>query len=476
MNALMQALRAALEQSGLWREGAKLLCALSGGCDSVALIHALSRLRSSKNVVVKAVHVQHGLRGEDSAEDERFVRLLCQELQIPLIVEKANLTGDMHTPGMETMARDCRRQIFARQMKAMSADALLTAHHQDDQAETVLMHLLRGSGMQGLCGMQTAAPFGDSLVIRPFLKLPKQQLRQVLEAENLPFREDGSNQETVTPRNAIRLMLMPQLETLFPGSAGHMARLAETLAQDEACLSALGDDVWQQAAYTRAPLFMLSLQVLEKSPEAIRRRVLRRWFTEGLLAAGLQPEERALSHGDTLALSALIHQPSGSSINLPCGLMAAREKEWLHLAHQSGQPLCAAEPYAETVKTGTAQYVLPHMTLHAAPAEYLPRDAFSILLTRGQLSCSPVLRLPQPGDIIRPFGAPGHKPLRRWMTDRKIDPFLRAAWPVLCVDNEVLWIPGLCASEMLRLDAVPSDGIQLTLCGDTPFSLKMPKE
>lgn len=476
MNALMQAVQAALEQSGLWRDGARLLCALSGGCDSVALIHALSRLRSSKNVVVKAVHVQHGLRGEDSAEDERFVRLLCQDLQIPLMVEKAKLTGDMHTPGMETMARDCRRQIFARQMKAMSADALLTAHHQDDQAETVLMHLLRGSGMQGLCGMQTAAPFGDGLVIRPFLTLPKQQLRQVLEAENLPFREDGSNQEAVTPRNAIRLMLMPQLETLFPGSAGHMARLAETLAQDETCLSALADDVWQLAAYTRAPLFMLSLRTLEKSPEAIRRRVLRRWFAEGLLAAGLQPEERALSHADTLALSALIHQPAGSCVNLPCGLMAAREKDWLHLAYQSGQPLCAAESYAETVNPGTAQYVLPHMTLHAAPAESLPRDAFSILLTRGQLSRSPVLRLPQPGDIIRPFGAPGHKPLRRWMTDRKIDPFLRTAWPVLCVDNEVLWIPGLCASEVLRLDKVPCDGIQLTLNGETPLIPKSPKE
>lgn len=476
MNALMQAVQAALEQSGLWREGAKLLCALSGGCDSVALIHALSRLKNSKNMVVKAVHVQHGLRGEDSAEDERFVRLLCQELQIPLIVEKAKLTGDMHTPGMETMARDCRRQIFARQMKAMSADALLTAHHQNDQAETVLMHLLRGSGMQGLCGMQTAAPFGDALVIRPFLTLPKQQLRDALASENLPFREDGSNQEAVTPRNAIRLMLMPQLETLFPGSAGHMARLAETLAQDEACLSALADNVWQQAVYTRAPLFMLSLQALEKSPEAIRRRVLRRWFTEGLLAAGLQPEERALSHADTLALSALIHQPAGSCVNLPCGLMAARETDWLHLAYQSGQPLCAAESYAETVKPGTAQYVLPHMTLYAAPAEHLPRDAFSILLTRGQLNRLPVLRLPQPGDVIRPFGAPGHKQLRRYLTDRKIDPFLRAAWSVLCVENEVLWIPGLCASEALRLDTVPSDGIQLTLSGNTPFPLKTPKE
>jgi len=476
VNALMQDTRSALLSCDLWREESVLLCALSGGCDSVALLHALCRLQKEMPFALHAVHVQHGLRGEDSFQDEQFVRTLCRNLNVPLIVKNAGLTGDMHTPGMETLARERRRRIFEKQMAALHADALLTAHHQDDQAETVLMHLLRGSGMNGLCGIQTAAPFGNALIVRPFLKATKQQLRDALAAENLPFREDSSNQEAVTPRNALRLTVLPQLEKLFPEACAHIAQLSESMQADEAYLSAEADRLFDAACYARPPLFMLAIPPLRTMPEAIRRRVLRRWVRDGLAAAGLAPEERALSHADTLALSALVQEPAGTRRNLPCGLMAARERDWLHLLHQSGEPLCKAKAYAETVDHERRAYVLPHITLTAEKAERLPHDANSIILSKKWLDRHPVLRTPQPEDIIRPFGAPGHKPLRRYLTDRKIDPFLRPALPVLCVQNEALWIPGLCASELLRLDTLPDNALQLTLTGETPFIPKPPKE
>lgn len=476
MNLLMQAVRNALLSCGLWREDAVLLCALSGGCDSVALLHALHRLRSEMPFSLHAVHVQHSLRGADSLTDEHFVRDLCRELQIPLTVENAGLTGDMHTPGMETLARSSRRRIFDQQMQFLCADALLTAHHQDDQAETVLMHLLRGSGMNGLCGMQTASPFGCGLIVRPFLQVPKQRLLAALTAENLPFREDSSNQEAVTPRNALRLQVLPQLEQLFSGAGTHIAQLSESIQADEAYLSREADGLYQSVRYAEPPLFMLSVPPLADAPEAIRRRVLRRWVRDGLTAAGLHPDEQSLSHNDTLVLSGLVMQPAGSRINLPCGLMAAREQDWLHLLHQSGEPLCAAPVFSETVGRERRSYVLPHITLKAEKVEQLPHDAFSIVLSPEWLERNPVLRTPQPEDVIRPFGAPGHKPLRRCLTDRKIDPFLRSALPVLCVQHEVLWIPGLCSSEWLRLDHLPNDALVLKLSGQAPFIPKSPKE
>ena len=476
MNVLMKAVREALDKTGLWKDGTVLLCALSGGCDSVALLHALCHLRKQKAIRVHAVHVQHGLRGEDSLADERFVRDLCQSLMVPLAVENACLSGDMHTPGMETLARERRRAIFEAEMRNLQADALLTAHHQDDQAETVLMHLLRGSGMNGLCGMRMAAPFGGALVVRPFLNLPKQHLRNALDTENLPFREDGSNQEPVTPRNILRLSLLPQLEMLFPAAGAHMAHTADMLAADEAYLQGEADRLYQAICYQSPPLFMLRLEPLLAAPQAIRIRVLRRWFASGLAAADEHPQERALSYEDTLALSALPDEPAGTRLNLPCGLMAARETGWLHLVHQNGEPLQKQPPYSIPINASHAQYVLPHLTLHAEPASHLPDNPRSILLTREWLDRSPVLRLPKPEDVVHPFGAPGRKPLRRYLTDRKIDPFLRHCWPVLCVQNEILWIPGLCAAEMLRLSHMPTDGIQLILSGDTPFPLKPPKE
>ena len=157
MNALMNAVREALRLAGLWKDGAKLVCALSGGCDSVALMHALCRLRAEKRIAVHAVHVQHGLRGEESLADEAFVRDLCRKLNAPLMVANAGLAGDMHSPGIETLARERRRVIFEQELTRLNADALLAAHHQDDQAETVLMHLLRGSGMNGLAFVLEAA-------------------------------------------------------------------------------------------------------------------------------------------------------------------------------------------------------------------------------------------------------------------------------------------------------------------------------
>lgn len=476
MKRLMCAARAALEGCGLWRKDAILLCALSGGSDSVALLHALKRLQTEMPFSLHAVHVQHGLRGEASLEDEQFARDLCAGLGVPLVVENAGLIGSMHTPGMETAARERRRVIFEKQMECLRADALIAAHHQDDQAETVLMHLLRGSGLNGLCGMQTAAPFGRGLIVRPFLSLSKQVLREALCAESLSFREDASNQEAVTPRNALRLNVLPQLEKLFPAAAGHIAQLSESLQLDEACLLAETERLYRTVRYEKPPLFMLSRDGLSAAPEAIRRRVIRRWYQDGLTAAGLSPQEHSLSHADTLALSALALAAPGTRINLPCGLMAAVENHWLHLVYQSGEPLQSAKPLYETLCWERTSYILPHITLTAAIAAELPRNADSVILPQEWQNRKLILRTPEAEDIIHPFGAPGHKPLRRYLTDRKVDPFLRPALPVLCVQNEVLWIPGLCASQMLRLDHLPDNALELKLTGKTPFTPKSPKE
>ena len=471
MNTLTAAVRAALETAGLWREGVRILVAVSGGCDSIALLHAASRLRPF--AAVHAIHVQHGLRGEDSLADEQFVRRLCGELDLPLTVENADLTGDMHTPGMETAARESRRRIFAKQLSATRSDVLLTAHHRDDQTETVLMHLLRGCGLHGLCGMPAVSVFGDALLIRPFLKLSKAQLQAALESENLSFREDASNFETLTPRNTLRLSVIPQLEQLFANAGEHIANLSQTLAADEDFLSAEADALYSRCLYAKAPLFMLRRKPLAQAHEAIRRRALRRWFAEGLAAANLTPDERALCLEDTCALSQLALGPSGACLNLPCGLHALCTDEWLHLTC-AGKPLQNAESYVIPLCAEAEECVLPHLTLSLAKAEALPKNAWSIVLSPEVLSLQPVWRTPDAQDVIRPFGAPGHKPLRRFFTDRKVDALMRGCFPVLAVGSEILWIPGLCASEAARLDHMPQGSIQLTVIGDTPF--KSPKE
>lgn len=472
-DAPVAAVRRALENAELFREGAGLLCAVSGGADSVVLLHALCRLRAEVGFRLEASHVQHGLRGEASLEDERFVRTLCADLDVPLHVEDAGLSGGMDAPGVEARARESRRAIFARQMDALSMDAVLVAHHRDDQAETVLMRLLRGAGADGLSGMQERVAFGRGMMLRPFLNLGKRELVQTLAEEKLPHREDESNQSPLTPRNALRLEVIPAMERLFPGASAHIVDAAEALEADARCLDVQAKRLYETSRADLFPLHALRRGPLENAPEALMRRVLRRWFWEGMALCGPLPDERALSHSDTLALTSLARAGAGETHNLPGGLKAVAGQGYLYLLTQQDEPLrpVPAAPCLPVTACGKSYIVdFTHVTqTPAGPDAPVPAHTGEVVLTPQVLTLTPVLRHPRSGDWIRPMGAPGAKPLRRFLTDRRIDPPLRPYLAVLAVENEVLWIPRLCASERLRLTDVPDGSVRLLAAPGNPY-------
>ena len=476
MIRLVRALRAALEAESLLHQ--PLLCAVSGGADSVALLHAAHALQKECAFPLFAVHVQHNLRGEDSLADEQFVRELCHTLSVPLSVEDAGLAGSMEDAGIETRAREARREIFAREMRQTGAKVLLTAHHRDDQTETVLMHLLRGSGMRGLSGIARCAPFAEGFVLRPFLSLSKADILDALQSAGLPHREDGSNQHPVTPRNALRLELLPKLESLFPGASALAAQLADIVREDDRFLDQQAEPLYRAALYDDPPLFALNRQVLQKAPPALLRRIFRRWYADGLQLANLAPQERALSYADTLALADCL--VSGQSVNLPCDLMAMTERTHIHLLRQGGEPLVPAEAVRPIpIHAGMAELRLPHLMLRMEPASAdapLPQTPHEILLPPAVLAQSPVLRHPLPEDRIHPFGAPGSKPLRRYLPDCKVDAPFRPVLPVVAIGPEVVWIPSLCTAEALRMRDVPPGALRLTVTKPIPFLPKYPKE
>lgn len=458
MNALCEAVRRALAQAGLLRADARLVCGVSGGADSVALLHALLRVRAEAGFTLYAAHVQHNLRGEASREDERFVRALCETNGIACLVEALWLDADMDAPGIEALARKARYEAFARIMRETQAHALLLAHHQDDQAETVLMRLLRGSGTTGLCGMRERTPFGDGWLLRPFLALPRARILEALAAEGLPHREDESNALPVTLRNALRLNVMPELERLSPGASERIARTAARLQTDEDLLGEEAERLLARALYVRPPLYALRIPRLAMAPPALRRRALRAAWA----ACGGPGEERALSWTATLALEALLNAPAGDCLNLPGGLKAVRAGRLLHLVPQTGLPKPEPEP-PQAVLPGAAGYAFRFAHFRQDEAQGIPTSPDEAVLSPAVLALRPVLRLPGPDDEIRPLGAPGGKSLRRFFTDRKADPFLRWRVPVLAVERQILWAPGLCVSEGLRLTGAPAGSIRLTL-------------
>jgi tRNA(Ile)-lysidine synthase len=474
---LYAAAESALRRAGVLDTGRTLLVALSGGADSVALLRTVHKLGSQHGFTVRAAHVEHGLRGGASLEDARFCERLCTELSVPFTCDKANLAGNMASPGVEERAREARHAILLRRAGECHADALLFAHHRDDQAETVLSHLLRGSGARGLSGMREAAKVDGMLIVRPFLSVSHAEIMAALADQSIPYREDESNAHPCCQRNRLRLTVFPLLMQENPRAAEHMAQSALLLGMDDACLSQQADPLLHKAQLDRPPFYCLRKAPLLAAPDAVALRALRRFArlgAEHLAASEGQPapEEETISAGDSLRLLALLAAPDGSTLNLSFALQALVTARYVHLLRmEDGTPLTPVpQPKAITGLDGRQSLRFGMWAFSVAPyaaaASPMPDGKRTIALPH-RLLAAVTLRTALPGDTIRPFGAKGRKPLRRYFTDRKLDAPFRPQVPLLCLRGDVLWAVGMGATEATRLTDEPA--VLLTVHGALPW-------
>lgn len=259
--------------------GKRALIGVSGGCDSVALLHLLVERGYRKLIVC---HLHHGLRGRAADADARFVARLAEKLGIAAVVAAADVRGAARQHGMslEEAGRAVRLQFFAKVAKETRARTLFLAHHADDQVETFLQRLLRGAGARGLAGMASEARWGTLNVVRPLLHVWRSELEEHARTARWKWREDASNQDRAHTRNRIRHDLLPALQV----AAGRdvraaLWRAAEILRAEDEWLSALTEDVLAQQ---QSPL---SVGALRSMPRALQRRLLAAWlghFVEGV--------------------------------------------------------------------------------------------------------------------------------------------------------------------------------------------------
>lgn len=409
--------------------GMRLLVALSGGADSVALLHLLANARETDDLTLFAAHLDHGIRPESGA-DAAFCRGLCAELDIPFHMKRADvpaLARDARR-GLETAAREVRLGWLRQLRDELGADYIVTAHHMDDQAETVLMHLARGAGLDGLGGMRAFA--GE--FYRPLLGVRKARLIEYLRDNGFAWREDATNRVPDNPRNAIRLHVMPELEKCYPQFAQAAARCAQSAQIDADCLDALAGDF---AARGGEGFGCVWLDLSDPPHRAILRRAIRK----------ISPCGEALSWEQVNALEALCGQARGKA-DLDSDWFAERSGRRLYFVRKQ-RP--AIEPAALVLQGRTALPPVCEITATAADPVPARDDPLNQVLDADALEGA-VLRTRRDGDRFRPLGC-GDKLLSDFLTDRKVDRPLRDGVALVARGSRVLWVCGLGVSQDARL-------------------------
>ncbi len=426
-----------------------MLAGVSGGADSIALLILLKDASGFLPIHVEAIHVNHGIRGDESDADEAFVRDICRREEVPLHVFRADLNGRRD----ENTAREARYRFFRECMKRTGADYLVLAHHADDLAETFLMRLLRGAGPEGLGCMRPDEEYDGIRILRPMLGVRKEEIRSGLRTAGIAWREDSSNEDPSFLRNDVRKRLVPLMEEMSRGASQRIAAAARMIASENRVLDAETERFLE--AYSGKD--WLDYRKLCEYPEGIRPRILRRWWRMN----GPLTDERELNARQTMQLVCLACS-GGSPVNLPGGMRAERGYKALHL---TGKPPVQAAPVPVT--TGTNELDCFRLTVSASAGS--PGDGRMVQEIPKQLVSDCELRFRRPGDRISPFGMEGTRKLQDYLTDRWIDAPWRDRIPLLCRGDLVLLAGGVGAGGIPRWDPA-ADNVRLTWSGDMPWA------
>lgn len=393
---------------GMLPAGSTVLCALSGGGDSMALLTCLLALAEERDLTVLAAHYDHQLRGEASQADAAFVADWCRRNQVPLTMGRGEVAAQAarQGTGLEETARAMRYAFLEETARAVGAAAIATAHTADDNAETVLMHLIRGTGLKGLGGI---TPVSGN-VIRPMLTITRQEVEDFLQEWCVDHIEDSSNKSDAFLRNRIRHHVMPLLRQENPKIGENLSQMALRLRQEEDYLS-------QAAEFDTLP----TVPELKQLHPAIRSRMIGTF----LKSAGVkEPEDAHIAQ-----VEALLHSPRPSAgAAFPGGVTITRNYEKMEVLREK-----AALP--ETVLTVPGKTELPGWEVLCTPAQEIINTADTFTVNpEGAL----LLRSRRSGDTLRLPG--GSKSLKKLFIDRKIPAAQRDSLPVLADEGGILGV------------------------------------
>jgi tRNA(Ile)-lysidine synthase len=432
------------------------LVALSGGSDSVALLHLMHELQREGDLsVVGVAHLNHQLRGAESDQDETFCRAVAASLSLPIVAERVDVAAAAHQArrSLEPTARDVRYAFLHRAAVSLEADRIAVGHTRNDQAETFLLRLIRGAGPVGLAGIHPRA----GIVVRPLLDVEREELREYLMERGVEFREDTSNLDLAIPRNRVRHELLPLLRDRFsPSIVRTLSREADIAREDAQYLDELVARAETGLIHPTADGLVIDVRALRACPAALARRILRRAMRHlgPDQFVGFDAVESVLDLADDLCQVRQVDVP---------GHRAERCGETIVLRSRHGRALAGDES-----KTASFSYplevpgevALPEVArqISAELAESGVSDAAiggapdRVVVAAATLAGPLTVRSRHQGDVFRPLGLRGRKKLQDFFVDRKVRRAERDRVP-LVVDsrNRIVWVAGYAVGEEFRV-------------------------
>ena len=431
----------------LW-EGAEAVVGVSGGVDSMVCLSVLRRL----GYAVRALHVNYGLR-EGADADEALVRRWCEEQTPPIPVEAVRLDAEARAAergeSLQAAAREQRYEALGTHAQSLGVDAVAVGHHQDDQAETLLLNLLRGTGPEGLAAMPPRRPLRDASdvsLIRPLLDVSRSDIEAYAEQEGIPWREDPSNRDPAYDRARLRSEVIPLLQEQFPGATANLARAAALMREyvEETLTPALETRL-ERAYADCAAGGQLRLDVLRTEPPVWRRRLVLAALDRALPEA---PQTAAVAR----EVAGLIDAQVGRRVEVGKGAVW-RTRDGLRFLPTAARP----EPIEAPVEVPWGGDVsVPQGTLRV---EVLGERPDPLDTGTAHVEHADADRLVEPltlrpwrdGDWMRPLGLDGHKRVADLLTDAQVPPHRRPAVCLLCTDEHPAWLVGHRLDHRVRV-------------------------
>lgn len=434
----------------MFDRGDKVIVAVSGGPDSMCLLHLLSRVSEEFGITLVAAHVNHGLRGEEADQDELYVRDFCSKHQIDFRSRKVDIQKLAEIEGIscETAGRNVRYDFFSELLTELSAQKVSLAHNANDQAETILMRIMRGTGAEGLVGIK---PVRDEIYVRPLLYTSRKNIEEYCEVNGINPRIDKTNSENIYTRNKIRLELIPYIEKNFNKEIiTTLNRMSEALKIDNEYIDRISNEKYTMYCEKLDKKVIINKKAFVED-EALVTRILRKAFSDLV---------NHLYNVDRVHIYDIMHlqkQETGRKINLPNKVTAYNNYGTITLSIENSKvPVFMDNQYSIPVE---GNIYIPEKGVSVKTKIKSKEDKINIKADDNvkyfdfdKIQGTMTVRYRREGDRFTPIGMKGSRKLKDIFIDLKIPREERDQIPLICFDKEIAWVIGYNISEKYKID------------------------